>query len=112
MARHRKDLGERSAVRVELSKSWYLILAPNAPWIECVIINVSDTGICLEVGALAVPPLFGVAFTASGEVLRVCHLIWRQGEQIGARFVSARELRTGFVTTGGADHRRLEEMVD
>ena len=111
MARHRKDLGERTAARVELSKPGYLILAPHAPWIECVIINVSESGICLEVGALAVPQLFGVAFTSSGDVLRVCHLVWRRGEQIGARFVSARELRTGFAMTDGAD-RKLEEMAD
>ena len=41
--------------------------------------------------------LFGLAFTASGEVLRVCALIWRRGERIGARFVSAKELRQGLV---------------
>jgi hypothetical protein len=40
--------------------------------------------------------LFGLAFTAGGEVLRVCSLIWRRGERIGARFVSARELRQGL----------------
>jgi hypothetical protein len=56
---------------------------------------------CLEVGALAVPRIFGVAFTGGGEVLRVCSLIWRRGERIGARFVTARELRQGFEPAGG-----------
>jgi hypothetical protein len=32
-----------------------------------------------------------------GEVLRVCSLIWRRGELIGARFVTAKELRQGSV---------------
>jgi len=44
-----------------------------------------------------VPDLFGLAFTAGGEVLRICSLVWRRGELIGARFVSAKELRQGLV---------------
>jgi hypothetical protein len=96
MARHRKDLGTRKQVRVDLRKQGFLIPAPEAPWIECVIVEVSDDGACLEVGALAVPKIFGLAFTAGGEVLRVCSLIWRRGELIGARFVTAKELRQRF----------------
>ena len=60
-------------------------------------------GACLEVGALVVPQLFGLAFTAGGEVLRVCSLVWRQGELIGARFVTAKELRQGFAATEDGD---------
>lgn len=99
MARHRKDLGARKQVRVDLHKPGFLIPAPDAPWIECTIVEVSDEGVCLEVGALAVPELFGLAFTAGGEVLRVCSLVWRQGEIIGARFVTAKELRQGLEPT-------------
>ena len=44
-----------------------------------------------------VPKLFGLTFTSSGEVLRVCSLIWRRGERIGARFVSVKELKQGLV---------------
>ena len=96
MARDRKDRGVRKHVRVELYKPGFLIPAPDAPWIECTILDVSDTGTCLEVGALVVPQLFGLAFTAGGEVLRICSLVWRQGEVVGARFVSAKELRQGL----------------
>ena len=96
MARHRKGLGTRKQVRVDLRKQGFLIPAPEAPWIECVIVEISDDGACLEVGALAVPKIFGLAFTAGGEVLRVCSLIWRRGELIGARFVTAKELRQRF----------------
>jgi hypothetical protein len=103
MARHRKDLGARKHVRVDLHQAGFLIPAPDAPWIECLIVDVSDQGACLEVGALAVPELFGLAFTAGGEVLRVCSLVWRRGEQVGARFVTAKELRQGLVTTETAD---------
>ena len=57
MARHREDLGARKQVRVDLYKQGFLIPAPDAPWIECLIVDVSDSGVCLEVGALAVPIL-------------------------------------------------------
>jgi hypothetical protein len=101
MARHRKDLGTRRSARVDLYTTGFLILAPDAPWIECTIVDVSAHGVCLEVGALAVPSMFGLGFTSGGEVLRVCKLIWRRGARIGARFVSATELRQGFVPAGG-----------
>jgi hypothetical protein len=100
MARKRKDLGARKPVRVDLHKQGFLIPAPEAPWIECLIVDVSDTGVSLDVGALAVPDLFGLAFTPGGEVLRVCSLVWRRGELIGADFVTAKELRQGFEPTG------------
>ncbi len=96
MARHRKDLGARKHVRVDLYKQGFLIPAPDAPWIECLIVDVSEEGVSLDVGALAVPDLFGLSFTPGGEVLRVCSLAWRKGELIGAEFVTAQELRQGF----------------
>jgi hypothetical protein len=97
MARHRNNLGARKNFRIDLHKPGFLIPEPDAPWIECMILEVSDGGVCLDVGALSVPKMFGLAFTAGGEVLRVCALIWRRGVLIGARFVTAKELRQGFV---------------
>jgi hypothetical protein len=49
-----------------------------------------------------VPKLFGLAFTATGEVLRICSLVWRSGEMVGAEFLSAKELRAGAVSPAGA----------
>ena len=108
MARHRKDLGARRAVRVDLHQLGFLIPAPDAPWIECLIVDVSDSGACLDVGALAVPKIFGLSFTAGGEVLRVCSLVWRRGERIGARFVTAKELRDGLLEPEDADSKPLQ----
>jgi hypothetical protein len=102
MARQHKAIRARKQVRVDLHKPGFLIPAPDAPWIECTIVDVSDGGACLDVGALAVPDLFGLAFTARGEVLRVCSLTWRRGERIGARFVTAKELREGLASPGEA----------
>jgi hypothetical protein len=68
-------------------------------------------GACLDVGALAVPELFGLAFTAGGEVIRVCSVIWRRGELIGARFVTAKQLRQDFVLAD-ADPKLLNAPAD
>src|SRR5919107_770845 len=95
MTRDRKDLGARKFVRVELRKPGFLIPAPDAPWIECYILDISENGACLDVGDLAVPKVFGLSLTAGGEVRGVCTLTWRGGELVGARFVSAGGLRTG-----------------
>jgi hypothetical protein len=103
MATDRNNLGARKHVRVDLYKPGLLVPAPDAPWIECVIVDVSDNGLCLDVGALAVPKIFGVAFTAGGEVFRLCALIWRRGGLVGARFVGAKELRLSLAPAGEAD---------
>ena len=109
MARRSKLRAEKK-VRVDLQQPGFLIPAPDAPWIECTITEVSDEGVSLEVGALAVPKIFGLAFTASGEVFRVCWLTWRNGERVGARFVSAEELRQGF-ESDGADLARPRALA-
>jgi PilZ domain len=100
MTRNRKDLGARKFVRVDLRKRGFLIPAPDAPWIECYILDISDNGACLDVGDLAVPKVFGLSLTAGGEVRRLCSLIWRKGELVGVRFISARELRKGVAPAG------------
>jgi hypothetical protein len=66
MARSRKDLGARRHVRVDIYKPGFLIPAPDAPWIECTILDVSHNGVCLDIGALPVSKIFGLAFTAQG----------------------------------------------
>jgi hypothetical protein len=109
MARHRKDLGARKHVRVNLHKPGFVIPAPDAPWIECTIVDVSEKGVCLDVGSLPVPKLFGLAFTTTGEVLRVCSLVWRNGEMVGAEFLSARELRAG--AAGAPDAARAKSAA-
>jgi hypothetical protein len=111
MARHRKDLGARKHLRVNLHKPGFVIPAPDAPWIECTILDVSEEGVSLDVGSLPVPALFGLAFTATGEVLRVCSLIWRRGELVGAEFLTAKELRAGAASPNKEKERAARQGV-
>src|SRR5213080_1997513 len=103
MAINRNELGARKFVRVELRKRGFLMRALDAPWIECYILDISENGACLDVGDLAVPKVFGLSLTAGDEVRRVCTLIWRRGELVGVRFISARELRKGAAPAGEGD---------
>src|SRR5260370_8451136 len=96
MARHRKDLGARKNVRVDLYKTGFLIPAPDAPWIECVIVDVSDNGACLDIGTLAVPEIFGLAFTAGGEGIRVWLLVLSRGELFAPPLLPPQNTRWGF----------------
>jgi hypothetical protein len=109
MARDRKNLGARKHVRVNLHKPGFVIPAPDAPWIECTIVDVSEKGACLDVGSLPIPELFGLAFTATGEVLRVCALVWRKGGLVGAEFLSAKELRAGAASPEKDRERAAKE---
>jgi hypothetical protein len=86
-----------------------VIPAPDAPWIECFIVDVSESGVCLDVGALPVPKMFGLAFTSGGSVVRVCVRAWRRGELLGARFITAKQLRQGEMAYN--DPRLAKEPV-
>ena len=94
---------DRKNIRVNVQQPGFLIPAPDAPWIECLVLYVRGDGACLEVGNVAVPELFGLALTSGGEVFRACALVWRRGETIGVRFVSARELRDGLEPAAESD---------
>ena len=89
----RQELGDRRHNRIVLRRPAFIFTEPGAPWIECVVVDVSESGLCINVGALVVPEMFGVAFTSNGSIRRVCARAWRNGELIGARFLSAKDLR-------------------
>lgn len=101
MARDRKELGKRKHNRVEMYKRGFVIPAPDAPWVECTVIDVGHKGVRLDVGSLLLAEMFGISFTAGGEVVRVCSLVWRQGELVGARFLTPTELRQGSAPAAG-----------
>jgi hypothetical protein len=95
----RSDLRGRKFDRVTLQRPGFIVLEPGGPWIECYVIDISDAGACLNVGALEVPLLFGLLMTPDGRVRRACLTAWRKNELLRARFLTARELRDSAVQT-------------
>jgi hypothetical protein len=69
------------------------MVAPEAPSMECTVKDISDSGICIDVGAIALPKIFAVSFTADARVFRLCELVWRRGSTVGAHFITADDVR-------------------
>jgi hypothetical protein len=106
------ELGERKHHRIEFQKAAFVILEPDGPWIECAIMDISDGGVCLEVNDLPVPRIFVLVMTQDGRVRRACVAAWRRGGLLGARFVTAEQLRRGEGEPGYVDpklHRQAAE---
>jgi len=54
--------------------------------ITCSIVNLSETGACLEVqSAIGIPKVFELKFEPGGE-WRVCQIAWRHQRRIGVVF--------------------------
>jgi hypothetical protein len=112
MTKDRKELGKRKHNRVEFYKRGFLIPTPDAPWIECTVLEVGHQGVRLDVGDVPLADMFGLAFTAGGQVIRVCSLVWRKGEMVGARFLSANELRGGQRPDAGQSERLEKDSFE
>ena len=89
------EFGERKHSRIGFQKAAFVVLEPGGVWIECSIVDISDGGVCLEIGTLPVPKIFVLLMTPDGAVRRGCMTAWRRGELLGARFVTAAQLRRG-----------------
>jgi hypothetical protein len=50
LVKKEQELGRRKSHRVNFERSAFIILVPDAPWIECSIIDISETGVCLKIG--------------------------------------------------------------
>ena len=105
------ELGERKHYRIEFQKAAFVVLEPGGPWIECAIMDISDGGACLEIGNLPVPKIFVLVMTPDGRVRRACLAIWRRGELLGARFVTAEQLRQGIGEPGYIDSKQQKKKV-
>lgn len=87
------DLGKRREARVAYSRPGYVLREPKDVSFECLVLDISAHGIRLDIGQLDLPKIFGVYLTPGGSVGRVCERVWRNGSQVGARFLTAKELR-------------------
>jgi hypothetical protein len=105
------ELGERKHNRIEFQKAAFIVLEPGGPWIECAIMDISDGGACLEIGNLPVPKIFVLVMTPDGRVRRACLAVWRRGELLGARFVTAEQLRSGIAEPAYVDPKFQKATV-
>jgi hypothetical protein len=84
--------GKRRQEWIPFQRPGYVVLEPDGPWIDCHIVEVSKDGACLEVGTIALPRLFMLLMSPTGQVRRICKLLWRRGETAGVEFISLKDL--------------------
>jgi hypothetical protein len=49
-------------------------------------------GVLIDVAALQIPKTFVLLMSPKEEVRRLCQIIWRQGELLGAKIVTPQEI--------------------
>ena len=57
---------------------------------ECMIVDISDTGVRLHAENVEVPDEFMIMITGVEQGRRDCRVVWRLGYEIGAEFTDAR----------------------
>lgn len=103
--RKSNDQGERQYERIDSRRPAFVVLQPNDPWLECMVLDISSGGARLEVGAAPVPKMFMLILTRNGEVRRTCLTTWRNGAMLGARFLSLKEIRRALAPKEYVDPR-------
>ncbi|MGB6081421.1 MAG: PilZ domain-containing protein [Xanthobacteraceae bacterium] len=91
--RKSKEYGGRKHERVDLRRPAFVALAPNGPWLECTLLDISEGGAGLDVGPLPLPKIFLLILTRDGKVRRTCLTAWRRGPLLGATFISLKQSR-------------------
>jgi hypothetical protein len=67
-----------------VSKAAKIIVAPQAPAIDCTIVDFSPGGGCLEVfGQITLPSRFGLLW---GATTKKCRVVWKSGRRMGVAF--------------------------
>jgi hypothetical protein len=75
---------ERKPPRKRTLKTGTIILGKKAK-LACTVLNLSESGACLEVSAtFSIPSTF--LFGMSGQTPQTCKVIWRTGTKLGVHF--------------------------
>jgi hypothetical protein len=83
-----KTINPRRFARVKpggrVSSAAKIVVGPKDPMIDCMLIDLSAGGACLEVAPqTALPPRFELVH---GNTKKRCRLIWKAGRRIGVSF--------------------------
>ena len=82
-----KSLRERrQAARYTLDRFAKIQIAGSLPR-DCMIVDISDTGIRLHAEHTEVPDEFLILISGIRQARRECRVVWRLGYEIGAEFI-------------------------
>ncbi len=85
-----KPQGRRQSVRQHCHRAAKVRHGAGTRSRDCLIIDISDHGARLQVDGLDVPEKFVLILSGVGTVEeRECEVVWRTGDEIGAKFLMA-----------------------
>jgi len=68
----------------QMSSAGKIIVAPQAPVVDCTIIDYAPGGACLEIrGAAVLPTRFELLW---GGTKKKCRMVWKSGRRVGVAF--------------------------
>ena len=85
----------RNAPRYSIDR-FAKVQAPGGLPRDCMIVDISDSGIRLYAENVEVPDDFLITISGIEHGRRECHVVWRLGFEIGAEFT---DVRGGFART-------------
>jgi hypothetical protein len=87
---YRRHAEWRKKPRRVLGYTARIALGKDRPLVPCRIADISEGGALLRLArADAVPPLFALLLTATGDARRFCQVVRRDGTMLGVRFIAA-----------------------
>jgi hypothetical protein len=67
-----------------VSNAAKIVVGPKEPMVDCVLVDFSPGGACLDVGSkVSLPPRFELVH---GNTRKRCRLVWKVGRKIGVSF--------------------------
>jgi hypothetical protein len=86
---------KRGSARRRQVRAARILLGAGAVARDCLVLDISDGGVRLDVGGLDVPDEFVLLLSDDGVVRESAYqVVWRRGHEVGAKFVSV--VRSGF----------------
>jgi hypothetical protein len=77
---------KRKATRREIRYTSWIVM-DDSELQGCVLLDISDTGARLDVqDASTIPDCFILSLSNRGRARRKCHVVWRDGKQVGVEF--------------------------
>jgi hypothetical protein len=82
-----KPQGKRQSVRRHCHRAAKIRPGAGTRSRDCLIVDISDNGARLHIDGFDVPEKFVLILSGSGTVEeRACEVVWRMGDEIGAKF--------------------------
>jgi hypothetical protein len=86
MQQSRRDVERRAVGRTTINRDVLMFFTGQDRVQRCCVRDVTNLGACIRLNGLSiVPSEFGISFD-SFRTMRLCRMVWRQGDSLGVAF--------------------------